>query len=262
MSDAISQRERIEENFARAKILETPQDSGEAAERSMLRKETARLIKEAQEFEKSKGVWRVRLMKGALVIAGVSVVLNIVQAFALAAMAPLKTVEPYLLEVNQTTGEANVRKPLDKPVESMGAVVDQFFISEYVRARESYDWGLVQRMYDQVKAYSVLNSSIFNEYDTFMKSDKSPLAILGDKARVVVDINSITLDEKTSTATVRFSKTVMGADGKPSVTIPVTYWIATLSYDYPNPKLKPDQRRLNPLGMQIPSYQLVQENRG
>ncbi|HHM8819556.1 TPA: virB8 family protein [Pseudomonas aeruginosa] len=263
MSGENSQRERIEDNFARAKILETPNEQGEAAERAMLKKETARLIREAQDFEKSKGAWRVRLMKGAIAIAGISVLLNIVQAFALAAMAPLKTVEPYLLEVDRITGEANVRKPLDKPVVSQGDVVDKFFISEYIRAREGYDWGLAQRMYDQVKAYSVLNASVFNEYDTFIKSPKSPLAILADKARVVVDINAITLDEKTNSATVRFSKTVLGADGKPSVTFPVTYWIATVRYEYPNPKLKPEERRLNPLGMKIPSYQLVQEqNRG
>lgn len=80
---------------------------------------------------------------------------------------------------------------------------------------------------------------------------------------MLVDINSTTLDTKTGSATVRFSKTVIAADGKPSISIPVTYWIATIKYEYPNPKLKPLERRLNPLGMQIPSFQLVQEqNRG
>lgn len=263
MNDHPEKHQDIEDNFSRARKLETEPDRGASAEKAMLKKEAERLIQESKNFEKSKSDWRKRLMKGSLIIAGISVALNLILGFALAAMAPLKTVEPYVLEVNKNTGEVSISKPLDKPVVSQGEEVDKFFIAEYIRAREGYDWGLAQRMYDQVKSYSVLNSSVFNEYDAFIKSPKSPLAILSDKARVLVDINSTTLDAKTGSATVRFSKTVIAADGKPSITIPVTFWIATISYEYPNPKLKPQERRLNPLGMKIPSFQLVQEqNRG
>lgn len=248
-----------QEHFDKAKALENAGETGVAAERAMLKKEARRMIEEAANFEKSKSDWRKRLMKASLVIAGISVVLNIVQAAAIAALTPLKTVEPYLLYVDKSVGMAEVWKPLDKSLPTYGEEVDKFFIAEYVNARESYDWGLAQLNYDKVKAFSVLNRSVFNEYDNFIKSPKSPLAILADKARVVVDVSSITLDEKTSTATVRFSKTIIGADGKPSITIPKTFWVATLSYEYPNPKLKPEERRLNPLGMKVPSFQLVQE---
>ncbi|VVN22385.1 Type IV secretion system protein virB8 [Pseudomonas fluorescens] len=227
----------------------------------MLKKEAARLMKEGLDFEKSKSGMQKKAMQVAFGIAGVSLVLNVALGVAVAALSPLKTVEPYLLEVRTEANLTNVtvRKPFEKPVDSLGEQVDKYFISDYIRARESYDWGMVQRMYDTVKSYSPTNGSVFNEYDKFMKSTQSPVVILADKARVVAEITSITLDEKTSTATVRITKTVMGQDGRPSVTIPVTYWIATLRYEYPNPKLKPEQRRLNPMGMQVPSYQLVQE---
>lgn len=249
----------LTKHFQDSIALESSFEVNEATERATLKKETLRLINESANFEKSKSEWRKNLMKVSLVVAGISVVLNIVQAFALAALTPLKTVEPYLLYVDKSVGMAEVWKPLDKSLPTYGESVDKFFIAEYVMARESYDWGLAQRNYDKVKAFSQINGSTFNEFDNFIKSPKSPLAILADKARVVVNVNSITLDEKTSTATVRFTKTVIGQDGNPSITIPKTFWIGTLSYEYPNPKLKPDERRLNPLGMKIPSFQLVQE---
>lgn len=245
--------------YDNAKDLENPAEAGDAAERAMLKKESTRLIRESASFEKSKSAWQKRLMQAALIIAGISVFLNIVQGVAIAMLTPLKTVEPYLLYVDKTTGQAEVRQPLDKSLPTYGEEVDKFFIADYITARESYDWGLAQRNYDKVKSFSVINSSVFNEYDSFIKSPKSPLAILTDKARVVTDVTSITIDGKTSTATVRFNKIVIGADGKPSLTIPQTYWIATLQFEYPNPKLKPEERRLNPLGMKVPSFQLVQE---
>ncbi|MNR38086.1 VirB8 protein [compost metagenome] len=117
----------------------------------------------------------------------------------------------------------------------------------------------MQFNYDTVKAFSVLGDSTFNEWDTFIKSPKSPLAKLTDKAKVVVDITSRNIDTKTSTAVIRYTKTVIGPDRKPSGVIPMTNWIATISYEYPNPKLKPAERRLNPLGMKIRSFRQVEE---
>jgi type IV secretion system protein VirB8 len=248
-----------EDHFKKSKLLVSASEESASAERAMLKKETQRMMQESANFEKSKSAWRKNLMKASLVIAGISVVLNIVQAAAIAALTPLKTVEPYLLYVDKSVGLAEVWQPLDKSLPTYGEEVDKFFIAEYIRARESYDWGLAQLNYDKVKSFSELNRSVFNEYDAFIKSPKSPLTILADKARVVADVTSITLNEKTSTATIRFTKTIIAADGMPSINIPKTFWVATVSYDYPNPKLKPEERRLNPLGMKIPSYQLVQE---
>lgn len=217
------------------------------------------MIKESQLFEDSRALWRLRLMKSAILIASLSILLNMLQGIALIVLIPLKKVEPYILEVNKFNSEVRILHPLDKPVASQGEEVDKFFITEYIRAREGYDWGLAERMFQQVKTYSKLNAAIFNEYNLFIHSEKSPLVRLQDKARVVIDIQSITLDEKTHSAAVRFSKTVITSDGEKSNLIPRTYWIGTLRYEYPNPQFTLEERQLNPLGMQIISYQLVQE---
>jgi type IV secretion system protein VirB8 len=249
----------LDEHYEQAKTLATDPDTGVAAERAMLDKEAKRLIQENKNFEKSKAAWRKQLTKAACIVAAVAVVLNIVQGIGFVVLLPLKTVETVVLMVDRISGTAEVQQPESEARTTFGEEVDKYFISDYVVARESYDWDLMQFNYDKVKAFSMVNGSTFAEWDTFIKSPKSPLAKLADKAKVVVEITSRNIDTKTSTAVIRYSKTIIGADGKPSALIPVTYYVATISYGYPNPKLKPQERRLNPLGMKINSFRQVEE---
>ncbi len=259
MKNNLDNSNALEPLFVSGRERAVPKNDSLSAERAALKKEADRMIKESAAFEVSKAKWQKKLMQGSLVIGGLSIVFNIAQGVAISVLTPLKTVEPYLLMVDKDSGTVSLEQPLSKALPSYGQVVDSHFISTYVMARESHDWGLSQRNYDTVKSFSE-GGSVWNEYNTFIHSPKSPLAILADKARVVVDISSDPLiDSKSHSAVVRFTKTILGPDGQPSVSIPKTYWIATIGYDYPNPKLLPSERRLNPLGMKISSYQVVQE---
>ena len=251
----------VQAHFEATKDLEQRRESGDAAEQGALSKEAKRLIEESKKFEGSRENTRKQITKAAVGVAGVSVALNFLLGIAIVVMMPLKEVIPLVLRIHDG-GSVTAESPLGEARKTFGEESDKFFIAQYVVARESYDWNLAQRNYDIVKSMSYVGGSVFNEYDNFIKSPKSPLVVLNKKARVDVPVTSITLDPQTSTATVRFAKTVIGADGNPSLMIPQTFWIATLSYDYPNPKLKPAERRLNPLGMKVPAYQLVQEQIG
>lgn len=245
--------------FKKNRVLDEPSEDGQAKERATLAREVKRLLKEGKDFESSKSERNRKLMKAALVVAGVSTALNFVLGVAIAAMMPLKSVEPLIVEVNKISGEVATKQPLRDPRPTYSEATDIYYIENYVIARESYDWGLIQRYFNTVKAFSYTGSSTWNEYNTFVYSPRSPLAVLANKARIVVDVTSTTPDTKTNTAVVRFTKTVIGADGNPASGIPRTHWVATLRYEYTNPKLSPDERRMNPPGMKIPSYQTVQE---
>ena len=260
MQANIDTNSELQPLFAAGRDRAVPKNDSEGLERAALRKEASRMIKEAANFEKSKAGLQKKFMIGAIIVAGISVVLNLVLGVAISFLTPLKSVEPYLLMVDKESGNVSIEQPLSKAMPSYGQVIDSHFIGIYINAKESYDWGLAQLNYDTVKAFSIEGGSVWNEYNVFIHSPKSPLAILADKARVIVEINSDPVfDVKTNTAVVRFSKTIYGPDGQPSKSIPKTYWIATLKFEYPNPKLKPAERRLNPLGMKVPSYQVVQE---
>ena len=192
--------------FKKARKLETDPETGAATERATIKKEAARLMQESRNFEKSRSKWQAGLMKAALIVAGISVALNLVLGAAIAMLTPLKTVEPYLLSVDQRMGTVEVLQPLANLQPSYGEATDKYYIEQYITARESYDWGLIQRYFDTVKSFGVLNSGAWNDYDLFLKSEQSPLVILGDRSRVLVDVSSVTLDERSNTATVRMSK--------------------------------------------------------
>jgi len=249
--------------YAEGRNSLTPKGSSDAADKLLVKKEVERMMKEAANFKTSRASLLKRGMLVAFGVAGVSVVLNMILGAALIVLMPLKTVVPFMLMVDKESGHVSIEQPLSNPQPTYGQVLDDFYLRTFVTARESHDWGFAQLYFDTVKTFSYEGESTFNEYTKFLYSEKSPLAMLGDKARVVVGITSDSvIDEKTSTAVVRFSKTVVGQDGQPMVNIPITYYIATIKYEYPNPELKPEERRLNPLGMKIASYQVVQEKGG
>lgn len=255
--------ESLEKTFAAGRSSLTALGSSDSADKLLVRKETDRMMKEAASFNMSKASLLKKTMMAAVAVAGISVVLNMILGAAIIVMVPLKTSVPFMLMVDKESGHVSIAQPLSNPLPTYGKVLDDFHLRTFVIARESHDWGLAQLYFDTVKAFSYEGESTFNEYTTFLYSEKSPLAVLSDKARVVVGINSDpVLDEKTSTAVVRFNKTVVGQNGRPVQNIPVTYYIATIKYEYPNPELKPEERRLNPLGMKIASYQVVQEKGG
>src|SRR5438105_1451905 len=98
----------------------------------------------------------------AIIVAGVSVALNFLLGVAIVVLTPLKTVEPYVMRIHDG-GSVTVETPLADARTTYGEEADKFFISQYVVARESYDWNLAQRSYDIVKSYSIQGSSVFNE---------------------------------------------------------------------------------------------------
>lgn len=59
---------------------------------------------------------------------------------------------------------------------------------------------------------------------------------------------------------VRFSKQVLTASGDPDSVIPVTYWLASIPFDYKHDIKLEQQRLINPLGFQALSYRADPES--
>src|SRR3546814_19767841 len=53
-------------------------------------------------------------------------------------LAPRKTVMPYIIRVNQTTGAVDVQTTLTQKPMRYDEAVTKFFLAQYVRARESW----------------------------------------------------------------------------------------------------------------------------
>ncbi|ELH6567155.1 type IV secretion system protein, partial [Escherichia coli] len=123
---------------------------------------------------------------------------------------------------------------------------------KYLINYESYDWQTIQEQADTVKTMS--SQKVFSTYDSMIRSESSPLNILKNNNKVKVQINSVILLNK-ETAQIRFKKMVLDSAGKPAPGYRITEWISTISFDWDKDIKTEKERLVNPLGLQVLSYQ-------
>lgn len=191
--------------------------------------------------ERSKRVaWTVAVLASGVAIAA---------SAAVAALAPLKSVEPYVVRVNQTTGSVDVMTGLtgERGV-TYNEAVNKSFLAQYVRAREGYLPPAAQENFQFVTILSTPDEQQ-RWADLYRATNpQSPQVLVGPDGSATVTIRNITfINDKV--ANVRFSKTVrLGQEVK------VTDWIATLTFAYTKAPMLESDRIRNPLGFQVDSY--------
>ncbi|RZT91058.1 type IV secretion system protein VirB8 [Advenella incenata] len=220
------------------------------------RHEAISFIQKAQEFEKSQIEAVKRNNKLAWRVTGASMLLAVLSVGAVIGLTPLKTVEPFVLRVDNNTGATDVVTSVRdiKPLK-FDEAIDKFWLSQYVRYREGYDWWTVQPGYDA----SMLMSSphIQNDIGAFFESAAAPYKVLKDKARV--DIRVISISFFDSTAQIRFEKRVKFLAGDQSNAPAPQRLLATVAYRYVNKPITEKDRLVNPLGFQVMSYRVDPE---
>ena len=188
--------------------------------------------------------------KLAWTIAAIAVVLAIVCAVALAMLMPLKTVQPYVIRVDKSSGETEIVTALKGPhPRTYEDAVNRYFISQYVRLREGW-------LNDAARenAYAVMLMSDQGEAQRYLSSVQSsnrsaPSNIYGDKGFVSVSIRSISFLSPT-VAQVRYTKIITYGQGAPVA----QNWNVILTFKFTTaPELEKD-RNLNPLGFQVVNY--------
>lgn len=212
-------------------------------------------------FQKDRMKEQRKLMWVGFGFGGVGVVAAGAMGVALAILTPLKEVKPYIAEVDQVTGMVNVVSAVggDKVKLSYQNLMDASNLANFVVDRESYDWNSIQSGLDKVKLRST--DGVYEGMRRFIvESDSSPLKILAKDKIMKVGIRSRpNVDSENGVATVRFYKAVTDDSGKVISGYPVTYWQATITFDY-NHKLKTDKDIMdNPLGFNVTSYRVDQE---
>ncbi len=85
--------------------------------------------------------------KRAWLIAFVSIFIAIISIVAVVLLTPLKTIEPYVIRVDNTTGMVDILTMLDEKEISSNEALDKYFISQYVKAREGYYYELLNQDY-------------------------------------------------------------------------------------------------------------------
>lgn len=214
-------------------------------------------FKQKQAFEKDRVGFYKTLSKVGFAVAFVGSIIGLAGVIAVTALTPLKTTEPFVIRVDNNTGFTDIVKPIsDSARVSYGEELDKYWLSKYIIERESYDWQLIQNSYDAVELMSA--PRVFTEYKNYITSKVSPVQLLKETKKIKARVLSVSFIG--DVGQVRFSKQVLSASGEPDPTIPTTYWVASIPFDY-NHKIKLEQQRLiNPLGFQALSYRVDPEN--
>lgn len=187
-----------------------------------------------------------RLAWGVAAAAGL---LALVSVGAVAALAPLKTVEPFVVRVDRATGGVEVMSGLSKTTPlTYDEAVTKHFLDVYVRAREGWLPPAAEANFRQVTIMST-PAEQQRWADQFRPSNpQSPQVAYGPSGEAQISIRAVSFVAP-GVANVRFHRTV-----RLSQQITESDWIATVAFAYTKAPMAEGDRLKNPLGFQVASY--------
>ena len=189
--------------------------------------------------------WFVALVMAAL--AGLALV-------CLALVLPLKTFEPYVVEVDRTTGFLEIKRALAAGDLDQSEAVTSMNVVRYLRARETYDPPAIKDNFELAQLLSSGDAAreLVELYSP--ANAKNPVRVYGRGATIAIGIKSVQFPNN-RTAIVRFSTRERTASS--TVT---SHWTALLRFRYTRAPMRNEWRFDNPLGFQVTEYRRDQES--
>jgi type IV secretion system protein VirB8 len=183
-------------------------------------------------------------------IAAAAALVAVLEAVALVFLTPLKTVQPYTLMVDRTTGYVQALKPLDQATITPDAALTQSFLVQYVLAREGFDMATLNANYRKVSLFSA--DAARNSYLQQMQvsNPDSPLALYPRTTILDARVKSVSPIGHNA-ALVRFD--TMRSDGGSQPKLAGS-WVAVVRYRFSSAPMSVEDRFVNPLGFQVIGY--------
>lgn len=202
----------------------------------------------ARRFDQDRVIAANRSRKVAWAIAGLSGCVALVAVAALAGLTPLKTVEPFVVRVDNSTGIVDVVSGLKSGPLEYDEAVRKWFAARYVRAREGFAASEAEESFRAVMLMSAATeqarfAAFFNG-----RNPESPQNIYGERATVRIKIKTIALIGS-NVMQVRYLRTMTRGDE-----VNQTHWIATLTYSFVNAPMSEQDRLVNPLGFLVSDF--------
>ncbi|KCV59132.1 type IV secretion system protein [Bordetella bronchiseptica] len=191
----------------------------------------------------------------AWTVAWAALAVAVLALIAIATMLPLKTTIPYLIEVEKSSGAASVVTQFEPASLTPDTLMNQYWLTRYVSARERYDWHTIQHDYDYVRLLSA--PAVRRDYEAGYEAPDAPDRKYGAGTTLAVKILSA-IDHGKGVGTVRFVRTRRDTGGQGPAESSI--WVATVAFAYDQPRaLTQAQRWLNPLGFTVTSYRVDAE---
>lgn len=198
---------------------------------------------------------RARSNRVAWIVAAVAAAIALLEALALVALTPLKTVVPYTVMVDRTTGYVQVLEGTGPQKVTPTAALTQSMLAQYVIARESFEINAVAQQYRKVALWSAGDAR--RDYLALMPTSNpaSPLNVYPREAVVSTSVESVSPSGKDA-AQVRFvTERLDPNQAKPQR----SRWSARIRYRFSGEPMSLEDRLANPLGFQVVEYARDQE---
>ncbi|WP_369059074.1 VirB8/TrbF family protein [Caulobacter sp. 73W] len=211
-------------------------------------------LKEASSWDDDRLSAALRSRRVAWLIAAGACVLASCACVAIAMLAPLKTVEPFVVRVDSATGAVEVMTALSgAEPRTYDEAVGKYFLSTYVRARETWLPAAAKANFDQAVILSAPAEQQRLAEAFRPTNPASPQVLLGPAAQATVEVRAVTFLSP-SVGQVRYRRTLAhnGVEEHGD-------FIATIAFAWAEGPMKEKDRLRNPLGFQVASYRTDQE---
>ena len=205
-------------------------------------------FREARAWETSKVKEETRSRSTAWRIAAGACLLAVMGASTPFSLLPLKSVEPYVIRVDNSTGIVDVIYALKDGKTNYDEAVNKYFVQKYIRFREGFSRELAEEYYTNV---GLMSTSTEQQRFFAYFNPKNPLSPLNiyQGAKVKVDIKGTSFITP-NVALTRYTRIVERGGEKPQH----SHWTATTTFKYVKAPMSEKDREISPLGFQVSEY--------
>jgi len=216
-------------------------------------------FREATGWDIDRAAQTVRRERLAWVIAAAAGICVFALVAAVALMMPLKSVQPYVIRVDNSTGIVDI-VPMYAGHAEIGETVARYLLTHYVTVCEGFSYASAERDYEECGAYHTAKRNqewyaLWNQ-----TNPASPLQVNRDGSVVRVQVTAVTFFRKSNglseLAQVRYLK----GRRAPGAAEHITHWIATVEYAWSVPSANPKARQWNPLGWRVTDFHTEPES--
>jgi type IV secretion system protein VirB8 len=214
---------------------------------------------EAASWDADKRAQGQRVVRLALWVAGAGWAAVLALSLGLMLLLPLKTVEPFVIRVDNASGIVDV-VPEYHGGAPANEIVTRYLLTHYVSVCERFNFFTAESDYEECGA---LNTAQRNQawYARWNPSNpSSPLNLYKDGTSVRSDVSAVSFFKRgnglSDLAQVRYIKAKRTAGGASEE---ITHWIATVQYAYADAPTDPKVRRWNPLGFKVVDFRTEPE---
>lgn len=186
-------------------------------------------------------------------VATAAVCLTVLSAITLMFLLPLKTVEPYVVRVDSTTGVVDI-VPQYVGSQDFPETVTRYFLGRYVRTCERYVYASAYNDYAECGAFNSPELNQEHHRRWVPSNPDSPFNVYGQNTILRPQIVSITFLEAAPDQRVAQVRYLIGTRKSGGANERLAHYIATITFRYASPSRDVNVRQWNPLGLRIDDF--------